>query len=272
MICRECKIEIEARDLRRETLSGGAQTHLAACANCRAFGEERLALRQLIGGLEKVSAPPDFDFQLRARMNAEKSGHASRWLNFSPAALSWSVAGCLALVISASLYFQPKGLLVTLPQMEQSRIGVTQTQPTDEEINPVAASAATDKIPRFESEIKKPSSLAAFDRRRIPPVLRVGERRRVETARVEDIGEGSNVSSVMGSSGIFASNEATRSTSTSIPLQLRASQQPLEILLKDRQGALRTVSIDSVSFGSRDVINRSATFTNASLLSNQGVW
>ncbi|HYG09958.1 MAG TPA: hypothetical protein VD835_08440, partial [Pyrinomonadaceae bacterium] len=67
MNCQKCKTEIEDRDLRRESLSHAAQAHMAACANCRVFGEERLALRRLVGGLEKVSAPADFDFRMRAR-------------------------------------------------------------------------------------------------------------------------------------------------------------------------------------------------------------
>src|SRR4028119_525229 len=141
MNCQKCKNEIEERDLRRESLSDAAEAHLSACADCRVFGAERLALRRLVGGLEKVSAPADFDFRMRARMVAERGDRAPRagglekvsaradfdsrmrarmvaergdraprakWFNFSPAALSWPLAACLALVISATLYFQTR--------------------------------------------------------------------------------------------------------------------------------------------------------------------
>jgi hypothetical protein len=58
-----------------------------------------------------------------------------------------------------------------------------------------------------------------------------------------------------------------------IPVQLGAPEGQLKVLLQDTSGGARTISVDSVSFGSRDVMGRSGeTYTKASLSTNQGVW
>jgi hypothetical protein len=58
-----------------------------------------------------------------------------------------------------------------------------------------------------------------------------------------------------------------------IPVHLDAPEGQLKVLLRDTSGGARTISVDSVSFGSRDVMGRpGATYTRASLTSNQGVW
>jgi len=277
MNCRHCKNEIEERDRRREILSDAAETHLAACANCRVFDEERVRLRQLIGGLEKISAPPDFDLRLRARMTATRKGHAARsdWLKLSPAALAWSaVAGSLALIVSASFYLQPEQLNLAVSQPEQARLVMPQMQPAGEEINSATTSSA-----ESATEIEMPQPPVEILRRNAPAPRRSSQRartsvrqKRSETARVVKRSEESNVSSVRGSSATFAPIDLQRGASSSIPLQFRVPGRPLEILLGDAQGTPRTLSIDSVSFGSQDVIKRPAKFSNASLSSNQGVW
>jgi hypothetical protein len=57
-----------------------------------------------------------------------------------------------------------------------------------------------------------------------------------------------------------------------IPVQISAQERPLKVLLQETGGIARTISVESVSFGSRDVIGRPATISKASLSTNQGVW
>src|ERR1044072_1965410 len=59
-----------------ETISTGAGEHLRECAACREFNEKQTRLREIVGSLGTVSAPPDFDFRLRARL-ANDAGGAS---------------------------------------------------------------------------------------------------------------------------------------------------------------------------------------------------
>lgn len=284
MNCQKFKIEIEDKDLRRELLSEAGEAHAATCASCRVFSEERLALRRLVGGLDKVSAPADFDFRLRARMAAARSEAAPRaaWFNFSPAALSWPLAGCLALVVSASLYFQqgrPDTPTPATPSAGQSR---TQSQPPQTSLAEAARqsdqamhddtrpSVSVNKETRPGVEIASSKISTAPERRRALP-SRLAGRTGVERAsrQIED----STFTSLIGSTPRFAASGVARSEGALIPVQLDAPEGQLKVLLRDTSGGARTISVDSVSFGSRDVIGRpGATYTKASLSSNQGVW
>src|ERR1043166_9268986 len=66
-----------------ETISVAAAEHLRECAECSEFNEKQTRLRQIVGGLGTVSAPPDFDFRLRARLANDANGAAA--FHFWPA-------------------------------------------------------------------------------------------------------------------------------------------------------------------------------------------
>jgi hypothetical protein len=277
MNCQKCKNEIEERNLRREGLSDAAEAHLSACADCHVFGEERLALSRLVGGLEKVSAPADFDFRMRARMAAEASaGRATRsgWFNFSPAALSWPLAACFALVISATFYFQQQPSPAMSTTTEQSRTVAVMETPApqaslDETISQNAPALSGETRQSFDTPSLK-NALAA--RRRMLPVRAVG-RTTVDAAQVRAAVEESNSASLPSVPVMHAANNtATTGERVLIPLQVSAQERPLKVLLQETGGNARTISVDSVSFGSRDVIGRPATISKASLSTNQGVW
>jgi hypothetical protein len=280
MNCQKCKNEIEERDLRREHLSDAAQAHLAACASCRAFGEERLALRHLVGGLEKVSAPADFDFRVRARMAAdlnERRAPRPRLFSFAPAALSWPLAACLALVVSAALYFQQQQQPDALPTKQASNASpvsrIAEATPIDVQASDqVSEGTKVVAVNVRRGDAATPLKNQAAQRRRVLPerVAAAVREAALETAgaRVEE----SSSAGVLGSTVRFDATGARRGEGMLIPVQLGASERPLNVVLRDRSGEARTISVDSVSFGSRDVIGRPATYAKASLTSNQGVW
>jgi hypothetical protein len=277
MNCQKCKIEIDERNLRREWLSDAATAHMAACASCRLFGEERLALSRLVGGLEKVSAPADFDFRMRARMAAEASARAPRsgWFNFSPAALSWPLAACFALVVSASFYFQqqPEPAATNTPAAP-SRIAVLETpttQTSNRETISQSVPAVDDETRQGMDATASKNTLAA--RRRVSPAGRVAMNTTVDPTRIRERSEDSNSASLLPGAPVrFAANGATQGERALIPVQVSAEERPLKVLLRDTGGGARTISVESVSFGSRDVIGRPATISKASLSTNQGVW
>ena len=97
---------MECRATRREIDEGSkqlsAQTlrHVASCAPCLAFQNERACLRKLLTSLEPVTAPADFDFRLRARIAAQTDNVGSRSF-FSGFALSTPAMAVAALVIVA---------------------------------------------------------------------------------------------------------------------------------------------------------------------------
>ena len=69
--CRIVRREIDESELNLR-LSDQLQAHIASCPACRAFRDERTRLHQLVGSLEPVTAPADFDVRLRARIAAER--------------------------------------------------------------------------------------------------------------------------------------------------------------------------------------------------------
>src|SRR5713101_9903921 len=96
----ECRATRQEIDESGGQLSAQALRHVASCAPCLAFKNERARLRELLTSLEPVTAPADFDFRLRARMAAqtEKPGPGSFLSGF---ALSTPAIAVAALVIVA---------------------------------------------------------------------------------------------------------------------------------------------------------------------------
>jgi hypothetical protein len=83
MNCKHCQSEIEHLEF-VQTMSADVLRHIKSCASCREFKSERDSLRSLIGGLERVTAPSNFDARLRARLAHAKTPKPSpfAWLNF----------------------------------------------------------------------------------------------------------------------------------------------------------------------------------------------
>lgn len=69
--CRAVRREIDSSEL-SQRLNEPLEAHLAACAGCAQFRAERRQLRELVGSLQPVAAPADFDVRLRARMARER--------------------------------------------------------------------------------------------------------------------------------------------------------------------------------------------------------
>src|SRR5256885_733763 len=73
--CRDVRQEIDQSEL-GQRLSESSESHAIACASCAAFRAERTRLRELVGSLQPVTAPADFDLRLRARI-AREQGQSS---------------------------------------------------------------------------------------------------------------------------------------------------------------------------------------------------
>ncbi len=54
-----------------------AQAHATLCADCRTWAREQISVRRLVGELERVAAPPDFEFRLRARLARARTAPAT---------------------------------------------------------------------------------------------------------------------------------------------------------------------------------------------------
>src|SRR5713101_6040865 len=74
----ECRATRQEIDESGGQLSAQALRHVASCAACLAFQNERARLRELLTSLEPVTAPADFDFRLRARIAVQKESVGPR--------------------------------------------------------------------------------------------------------------------------------------------------------------------------------------------------
>ncbi|HEY0404511.1 MAG TPA: hypothetical protein VGC89_02215 [Pyrinomonadaceae bacterium] len=278
MDCKAFRTESEELET-GESLSRAAQAHVDACVACRTFQAERLSLRQLIGSLEHVNAPPDFDFQLRARLAAAKSSgnqafHRSR---FAPSLRAISMAAAFVLFVAGAIVFR---------QFQPARLGQQVATGNSSPLKDVAAPPqkradsaehlATATAQNVSAQGSRPLAsrpdevvhtkngaeriLQAKQARVAPPV----QSNRTLTA---DLTFGSNPPVIT-----RQSPSSTKSVEEAeAEALLRVSSQPFKVLLHDRQGALRSVSLEPVVFGSQDFLGR-ATQRHQPAANGEGIW
>jgi hypothetical protein len=97
--CRTVRLEIDTADL-GQRLAEPFEMHLAGCAACTEFRTERAQLRELVGSLKPVAAPPDFDMRLRARMARERENRARQPFIFRFAMTTPAIA-IVAILVAA---------------------------------------------------------------------------------------------------------------------------------------------------------------------------
>src|SRR2546423_2879070 len=107
-VCREMRREIDQSEL-RQALGAEAEGHVAGCAECAAFRDERLRLRELVGALRPVVAPADFDMRLLARIARERDVHRQafifRFLMSTPAI---ALAAVLVMVVGTIVFMNQR--------------------------------------------------------------------------------------------------------------------------------------------------------------------
>ncbi|MBV9923820.1 MAG: hypothetical protein JOZ96_02170 [Acidobacteria bacterium] len=244
--------------------STGLRAHVAACRACAEELRERESVRALVGGLGRVPAPTDFEFRLRARMAAAKADGrgrrfgGARWLyGFAPVA----VAACFVLV-SATLYFRQAArptsndapVVASSPTRGAEPVQVAPVNgASDIPVAPAAAGNRATQSRQIEvaSSSKPPKSMRQAGTRFRQPreVVLKDEPRASEAQRTEEF------------------------SSTAAPvITLKASNEPLRVILRDERGAERVVPMRSVSFGSQDFLSRGAAAKPAAAVEPGGVW
>src|SRR5215471_20566718 len=129
-ICRDVRREIDQSEL-GQALSGPSDAHIRGCAACTGFRDERARLRELVGGLPPVTAPPDFEMRLRARIARErdlpKQPFIFRLVMSTPAIV---VAAVLVVVVGAIVFFTEVNRSQNKQLASDNGKPVTPTQPT----------------------------------------------------------------------------------------------------------------------------------------------
>ncbi len=285
MNCRACRIEIEDAGL-GQPLSERARAHAEACSPCRAFQEERLALRQLVGALETVTAPPDFDFRLRARLASVKSvgEHRAARRSFAPSHAAMALAASFALLVAMAVAFKQ---MTHIGTDAASRNEVAGTSPaSDLKAQQVASVPTASSAPDANNVMaglnrSQIGALmgSAIERRPVSSSIAYTERRFVGGRR--GASSDSNNSSIMSADfvvynaqpGVIQPGKLNPASEPNplLALSLRTMTRPVKLLLDEGEGTMRCASLEMVTFGSQSLIKQdesSAPFTVAA----EDVW
>jgi hypothetical protein len=277
MNCQTCRIEIEELGM-NERLAGDALAHLSGCLACRAFHDERQSLKQLVGSLAAVSAPPDFDFRLRARISAGKNGahrQRSSWRAFLASAPAIGLAASFALLVAGFVFYNQ---MKSGPAAgDQPGEIARQTSPrASEGGGPAPVSAPADPgtlsatpSPRAKVEIPVVNAGAKGSRPRLGGKPNSRPEARPAAAPVQPdnsndfAGRGATVVTPAGASPLVPESRPV------VELSIRSASRPVRVFVDDRSGAKRTVTLEPVVFGSQDFTGRN---TPRVAPSSQGIW
>jgi hypothetical protein len=245
---KETKCEAIRRELDELMLgdecSVHATQHLQECGECREFHQRQTKLRQIVGGLGTIEAPPDFDFRLRARLANE-----SNTAGFHLRALQWPFATRGVAVAAVLLLFVTGVVLVRRNMVSPEAMPAPRTEVAVGEQEPVRPAPAPDQVKeqtpvprqvvasndgprknRGERVAKPKRSLATLDSAVEPPLVLADSQQQA---------------------AIFS---------------IDASLQSLRLSIDDGQGNARTISVPTISFGSQRVLATGNQFAP------KGVW
>lgn len=235
--CRHARREIDELEI-GQALSEVTAAHVASCAPCAQFRSERASLRELIGGLEPVVAPADFDMRLRARIaraGSEPQPFFARFIGM-PAIAAASVA-VLAVALAVIWVGQRNNQTTTVA------VQSAPAQPAD--------------TGRAGSSVQSaPTSTDAADStggKENVAVVRTGRRNRsaVRSGGATDY-------------GLRAANSIKANDSF-----VNTPSKPVVVSLEDNNGAKRKISLPPVSFGAQSLVDNRVP---VSYTGNSRVW
>jgi hypothetical protein len=228
-ICNQVRFEIDEKDL-TAALSTSAMEHLRHCSECQEFQNKQTKLRQIVGSLEPVNAPPDFDFRLRARLANDRTVASFRSMS---AVRLWRMRS--AAVAAMLLIFAATVYMIRQNQPGQPTPGPDQTTRASNETK-AAKEADSPTAPPVVAEISNDGSESSTD-------VRKKNRRRPLIA-----------TSKQATATVDYSNTTAPVLSIDQTFPIDVSQPSFKVSLDDGRGTSRTISVPTVSFGSRRVL------------------
>jgi hypothetical protein len=254
----ECRATRQEIDEVGEQLSAQAMLHVASCAPCLAFQNERARLRELLTSLEPVRAPADFDFRLRARIaaQAESVGPRSFFSGFALSTPAMAVAALVIVALGGSIvWIQQRGAKQAPPVAVNSPSQVKEGNSTKAESLPPSKQA---DVP--DSTAKASTTGTNADP---PTYLAQGRKPQFKDAGLSQTG---------GSSRDLSAGSATSIKQGQNPgaVYVSAPVKPMVLSLRDGNGATRRISLPPVSFGSQRLLVGSRVVPVSS--TNDRVW
>ena len=254
----ECRATRQEIDEGGEQLSAQALRHVATCAPCLAFQNERTRLRELLTSLEPVTAPADFDFRLRARIAAQTDsvGPRSFFSGFALSTPAMTVAALVIVVLGASIvWIEQRGA------KQESAVAVNPPSQVKEGNSTTAESLPPNKPPDVpDSKTTNSTPGANAD---APIYLVRGGRpqfRDPGPARPAPFSRDFNVSAV----------PSIKQGQNPGDVYVSAPVKPMVLSLQDDNGATRRISLPPVSFGSQRLLVGSRVVPVSS--TNDRVW
>jgi hypothetical protein len=248
-LCRVTQREIDESEL-NQRLSDEARAHISQCESCRAFRSERSSLRELVGSLEPVTAPGDFDMRLRARLAAERSGRAARPFIFRLVTGAPDLAGAaLVVLLAVSLvWFIERN---PAPRTEIAKVPIHETPLT----NPAPVS------------VTSPAPITAT-------LVDGGPQKTDRLNRLSGSGrDSSNKNALAGMRAVdYGTSPAPRIRQIEQKageVSLSAPVKPMIISMQDDRGETRKISLPPVSFGAQRLVD---SRTPVSFTSNSRSW
>jgi hypothetical protein len=233
--CREVRREIDESVL-GERLSARVEGHVQGCAACEQFRAERKHLRELVGSLEPVAAPPDFDMRLRARIAREQSTPRQPFFRFAVTTPAIALAGLLVVVIAAVVWNNQRN------RTEPSSIASVPANelPTKDSANVTVANT--------ESKGSLPTETSGPEQKRIEP-------------QKPSVAFRPNLKSVRGKSADDVSDFTVKSAETfrvgqdRAGVSLAAPANPMVISVPDGRGGTRKILLPPVTLGSQRLVD-----------------
>jgi hypothetical protein len=237
--CRATRREIDESELNQK-LSDQARSHVASCASCRGFRAERISLRELVGSLEPVTAPGDFDVRLRARLASERQGRTRQPSIFRLVIGAPAIAAAALVVILAlaMVWFaqrnrsqSPEVAKVAIPEAP-----VAPQQPAPA-VNSVQTGQGTSSIALGNSDVKPDQSSRPGNAAR-------GNNGKFASAGIKAVDYG-----VSRAESIKQIEQRAGEVSLSAPLK------PMVVSMQDDRGATHKISLPPVSFGAQRLVD-----------------
>ncbi len=239
MECRATRQEIDEGGGR---LSAQALRHVASCAQCLAFQNERARLRELLTSLEPVTAPADFDFRLRARIAAqtEKLGLRSFFGGFALSTPAMAVAALVIVALGGSIvWIKQRGA------KQASTVAVNSTSQVK-----VRNSTTADNLPQSKQADVPDSATPASTRGTnadAPNYLVQGRKPQFRDPGLSQSGRSSRDLSA-------SSAPSLKQGQNPGAVYVSAPVKPMVLSLQDNNGATRRISLPPVSFGSQRLL------------------
>ncbi len=258
MDCKACRNEIEFSPTDEHTRSrAAAHAHMQRCARCRDFSAERRALLELVSSLEGINAPHDFEWRLRARLNADKRGHQDRPRlrpGFAPNAQAIALAASFALLIGVAVIFKQRSnnALVASPAVELAGVNAAKVlKPSGEDTNSLSEARVTST--NGTNKINSAASLTSSRTRVAGPARAASEKKEMPAASASTVAA---VSASTVRSNDFSSSAAPVVTLFAVPVN--EPSQHLKLMLDEGHGTTRTVRLQNVTFGAQSIFERHA--------------